>query len=127
MVLHLAVEPFLYPLFKLTEQAGSICTTMLTVLFLSMALRSFCTTNIVGVLRGGGDVKMAALIDILPLWAVSIPLAYLFGLVLGKSILWVYLAMASEQAIKCILGFLRYRTGKWVRDVTQALPAEQLP
>ena len=117
-VLHLLVKPFLYPLFDLSAQAGTICTTMLTVVFLSMALRSFCTTNIVGVLRGGGDVRMATLVDILPLWLVSIPLAFLFGLVLEWGILWVYLSMVVEHIIKCILGHLRYRTGKWVRDVT---------
>ena len=118
LVLHLLVEPFLYPLFDLSPQAGEICTTMLTVVFLSMSIRSFCTTNIVGVLRGGGDVRMATLIDILPLWLVSIPLAFLFGLVLEWGILWVYLAMVVEHFIKCILGHLRYRTGKWVKDVT---------
>lgn len=117
-LLHVFVKPVLYPLFDLSDSAASLCTIMLTVVFLTMSVRSFCTTNIVGVLRGGGDVRMATLIDILPMWVVAIPLTALAGLVLKTSILWVYLAMASEQVIKCILGHLRYRTGKWVRDVT---------
>lgn len=120
-LLHLFIIPVLYPLFQLSESAGTICTMMLTVVFLTMALRSFCTTNIVGVLRGGGDVRMATIIDIGPLWVIAIPLAALLGLVFDMGILWVYLAMAFENLIKCILGHLRYRSGAWVRDVTLAI------
>ena len=46
-------------------------------MFCMMPLRSFECTNIVGVLRGGGDVRMATLIDLTPLWAVALPLAVL--------------------------------------------------
>lgn len=120
-LLYLFVRPVLYPLFDLSAEAASICTMMLTVVFLTMSVRSFCTTNIVGVLRGGGDVTVAALIDILPLWVLAIPTAALCGLVLKLDVLWVYLAMAGESVVKCLLGHLRYRTGKWVKDVTTAL------
>ena len=123
-ILFAIVRPFLYPLFDLSPSAASICTMMLSVIFLSLSLRSFCTTNIVGVLRGGGDVTMATLIDILPLWCISVPLAALTALVLEWGILWVYLAMVAEQTVKCLLGHLRYRTGKWVRDVTVNFQSE---
>ncbi len=119
-LLYLFVRPFLYPLFDLSAEAAAICTMMLTVVFCTCALRSFCTTNIVGVLRGGGDVTMAALIDILPLWLFAIPTAALCGLVLKLDILWVYLAMTGESIIKCLLGHFRWTTGKWVKDVTAA-------
>ena len=118
-LLHLLVRPVLYPLFDLSSEAAAICTMMLTVSFLGMSLQSFCTTNIVGVLRGGGDVKVAAIVDILPLWVIALPLAALFGLVLKWGILFVCLARLSESAIKCLAGHLRYRTGKWIRDVTR--------
>ena len=120
-LLHLFIIPVLYPLFELSGRSASICTMMLTVIFLTMILRAYCTTNIVGVLRGGGDVRMATIIDIGPLWVVAVPLAALLGLVFNLGILWVYLAMAVENLVKCILGFLRYRSGVWVNDVTRAI------
>lgn len=118
-LLHILVKPVLYPLFDLSPEAASICTMMLTVIFLTMWVRSFCTTNIVGVLRGGGDVKAATLIDIGPLWLVAVPLAALTGLVLDMGILWVYLAMSAEQLVRAVIGQLRYRSGAWIRDVTR--------
>ena len=75
--------------------------------------------TIVGVLRGGGDVKMATVIDISPLWLAAIPAAAVCGLVLRLDILWVYLAMTLENFVKCGLGLYRLRSGKWIRDLTR--------
>ena len=117
-LLHLLMIPVLYPLFKLTPSAGDICTMMLTMVFLLLPLRSFDTTNIVGVLRGGGDVKMATVIDLAPLWVVALPIAALAGLVFRLGIFWVYLGMMSESLVKSFVGLWRFRSGKWIRDVT---------
>ena len=117
-LLHLLVVPVLYPLFDLSPSAGEICTLMLTMVFLMMPLRSLECTNIVGVLRGGGDVKTATLIDLTPLWAVALPIAAISGLVLQLGIFWVYLGMMSENVVKAVLGLWRFKTGRWIRDVT---------
>lgn len=119
-ILHLVFIPFLYPLFKLSAGAARICTLMLTIQFCFMPLRSFDTTNIVGVLRGGGDVRVATIIDLLPLWVAAIPLSAVLGLVVGADILWVYLAMMSENVIKSALGTIRFRSRKWINDITLA-------
>ena len=108
----------LYPLFDLSPSAGEICTLMLTMVFVMMPLRSMECTNIVGVLRGGGDVKMATLIDLTPLWAVALPIAAVSGLVLQAGIVWVYLGMMSENVVKAVLGLWRFKSGRWIRDVT---------
>lgn len=117
-VLYFVLVPYLYPLFDLSPEARRICTLMLTMVFCFLPLRSFDSVNIVGVLRGGGDVRMATLIDLLPLWVVALPLSALVGLVLKADIFWVYLAMQSENLAKCGFGFLRLRSGRWINDVT---------
>lgn len=117
--LHLLIVPFLYPVFHdMSAAAQDICTMMLTVVFVMMPLRSFECTNIVGVLRGGGDVRMATLIDLTPLWAVALPLAALSGLVFKIGIFWVYLSMMSENVVKAVLSTRRFLSGKWINDVT---------
>ena len=123
-LLHWFVIPVLYPLFGLSSAAGDICTMMLTVVFAMMPLRSFECTNIVGVLRGGGDVRMATLIDLTPLWVVALPLAVLSGLVFKAGIFWVYLSMMSENLVKGILGIRRFLSGKWINDVTVSARAD---
>lgn len=116
------MEPFIYPIYPAFQNcpgAARITTVMLTVAALFLPIRSFNSTAIVGVLRGGGDVRFATAIDLLPLWCVAIPLAALAGLVARLDILWVYLAIEAENVVKFFLGILRFRSGNWIHDVTR--------
>lgn len=117
-VTFLVFEPCLYPLFDLSPEAGRIATIMLVVTFATLSVRTFNSANVVGVLRGGGDVRMATLIDLTPLWLVAIPLAAFFGLVLRWDILIVQISIAMENVVKFFFGVHRLRSGAWIRDVT---------
>ena len=119
-VTYLVLEPYLYPLFDLSPEASRIATVMLVVTFSTLSVRTFNSANVVGVMRGGGDVRMATVIDLVPLWLVAIPLAAFFGLVLRWDILMVELGIAMENVVKFFLGVARLRSGKWIRDVTVA-------
>ena len=114
------VFPWLvYPFFHLSGQAGDITTMMLTFIGVFLPLRSFDSVNTVGVLRGGGDVRAAMVIDITPLWLVALPLSALFGLILKWGIFWVYAGIMSEQFVKFGVGLRRLRSRAWINDVTQ--------
>lgn len=120
----LLLAPLVYPIFKLSASAAGICTMMLTFTGVVLPLRSFDSTNTVGVLRGGGDVRMAMIIDILPLWLVAIPLAALFGLVFQWGIFAVYVGICMENVVKFGFGVSRLRSRVWINDVTQVSLAE---
>ena len=109
-----------YPRFHLSPSAAGTATMMLTFTGLFLALRAFNSNNTVGVLRGGGDVRAAMRIDILPLWCVSLPLAALFGLVLRWDIFWVYVGITMEPVTKFGAGVRRFRSRVWINDVTRA-------
>lgn len=111
-------EPVVYPLFHLSQEASEIATMMSVVSFAILAVRSFNTTNVVGVLRGGGDVRAATIIDLLPMWLLSLPLAALAGLVFHWGILPVYLCISLDNVVKLFLGVWRLRSGVWIRDIT---------
>lgn len=111
-----------FPLFHLSAGASAIATMMITVQSFQMPLRDFNCVNVVGVLRGGGDVRWATLIDVSPLWVCAIPYAALCGLVLRLDIQWVYLAYVIDNAVKFTVGVWRLRSGKWIRDMTASLP-----
>ena len=117
-VTFLVLRPYLYPLFDLSPEAGNIATIMLMVAFSTLSVRTFNSANVVGVLRGGGDVRMASLIDLSPLWLVAIPLAALSGLVFKWGILAVQISIAMENVVKFFLGIRRLRSGAWIRDIT---------
>ena len=109
---------WVFPLFKLSPGASEVAAMMITVMACIMPLRNFNTVNIVGVLRGGGDVRAATFIDVGNLWLVAIPYAVVCGAVLRTSVFWVYLAYGVEHIGKFMAGVWRLRSGRWIRDLT---------
>ena len=92
---------------------------MLTFIGVFLALRAFDSVNTVGVLRGGGDVRAATIIDTTPLWFVSLPLAALFGLVFQWGIFWVYVASWPSNSSSSALACTASASREWINDVTQ--------
>ena len=58
--------PYLYPLFHLEGLSLNIATIMCTVYVVMLPLKSFDINNITGILRAGGDARMASVIDLAP-------------------------------------------------------------
>ncbi len=110
--------PFLYPLFKLSERATSIAVTMCIIYVCMMPMRAFDITNITGLLRAGGDSRMAAVLDLVPQWLVAIPLTALSALVLDAPVAVVCLCIQAENLTKMPLGLLRLHSRKWINDIT---------
>ena len=115
--------PYLYPLFSLSELATRAAATLCVVYLVLLPLKSFDISNITGVLRSGGDVRMATVIDLCPLWLVAVPLAALTALVLDAPLPLVCLGIYSENICKMPLGVLRLRSRKWINDVTRGSAA----
>lgn len=112
-------RPVLFPLFQLAPGAAEVAAYLAIVYAVFMPMRAFDITNITGVLRAGGDAKVASLIDIGPLWLAAIPLMALTGLVLHTPAWVVCIAMQAENMLKCPIGLVRFRSRKWINDVTQ--------
>lgn len=119
VVLPTVFIPYLYPLFSLTETATEAAVSMCIVYLIFLPLKSFDITNITGVLRAGGDVKMATIIDLCPLWLTAVPLTALTGLVLDAPVIFVCLGIYAENICKMPWGVHRLRSRKWINDVTK--------
>ncbi len=77
----------------------------------------FNTMNVVGILRSGGDTRAALFIDVSGVWFIGIPMAVLGGLILHLPIYIVYAMVFVEEVYKCIIGIIRYRKKKWLRNI----------
>ena len=113
-------RPVLFPLFQLAPGAAEAATYLAVVYAVFMPMRAFDITNITGVLRAGGDARMASLIDIGPLWLAAIPLMALTGLVFHAPTWVVCIAMQAENLLKCPIGLIRFHSRRWINDVTRS-------
>ena len=106
-------------IFPVSAQTAEMARGMIYVLCGGVWLSAFNCVVIVSLLRTGGDVRAAAVIDVGTLWVIGVPASILAGLVLRWEIQYVYLLTYSEQLVKCCISLWRYRKGLWVRNIVK--------
>ena len=87
----------------------------------TIAVPCYNFTNVVGVLRAGGDVKAGLILDTGCLWVIAIPLTAIAGLVFKLDPLYVFLCVISEDLVKAGLGEMRFRQKKWINNITKEI------
>ncbi|MDR3120661.1 MAG: MATE family efflux transporter, partial [Clostridiales bacterium] len=111
------VIPVLFPLFRAADETLRIGRTMLFISAVVMPFRAFNFCNIVGVLRGGGDVRAGVFLDVGAMYGVALPLAALSGLVFRAPVIVVYACISLEEVVKLFFGYWRFSQKKWLRNV----------
>lgn len=81
-------------------------------------IRTFNSTLIVGVLRGGGDTAFSMYLEMGTVWLVGVPLAFLGALLLKLPVYFVFLLVSVEEVVKAAIGIPRVRSRKWIKNVT---------
>lgn len=87
---------------------------MLNLIFAGgLILRSTNFVNISGTLRSGGDTRFNFWLDIVAVWCIGIPIAFITAAYFGMPIYWVVLLVHFDEIFKFILGTRRVFSNKW--------------
>lgn len=111
--------PVIKKFMTLGEEANYYLTGMMCIMAYFVMGSSFNTVLIVGVFRSGGDTKFGLIIDSGALWGLVIPLGLIAAFVLKLPIIAVYAVLTGDELIKLPLSFWRYKSLKWLNDVTR--------
>jgi len=106
-------------LFNVDEIIISDAQKLLYVLVGTYAFRAYNMLSIVGIFRAGGDTLYASVIDNIFMWAIALPLGYVCAVYFGFKPWQILLCLETEQVFKALFGFVRIKSGKWIRDVTK--------
>ncbi len=104
---------------NLSDEAHSYLKFMMFVMSYFVIAQAFNTTMIVGVFRAGGDTRFGLILDASTLWGVAILFGALAAFVFKLPIPVVYVIIMSDELIKIPLSYWRYRSMKWVKNVTR--------
>lgn len=88
-----------------------------TLLLLSLVLEAAraCNVIVISALNAAGDVKFPVYAGLVSMWGISIPLAYLFGIVCRLGIPGIWLAFIADEWLRGAAMVLRWRSQKWRR------------
>ena len=107
--------------FNVNDNVLSAVRLMFIILSSSYPFRAFNMAMVIGICRAGGDTVFCILIDVVFMWVVSLPAAALASFIFHAPVWLIYLFLVSEEPLKAILGLWRYRSGKWLHNVTEGI------
>ncbi len=91
---------------------------LLIIMGLSFFIRSYTSTAIVGVLRGGGDTRYSMILELFSVWGIGVPLAFIGSLVLNLPVYMVFLLVTFEEVFKFLVSIPRIISKKWIKELT---------
>ena len=119
MLLLLAARGPVLAVYAVSEETHRIAWQLLTILALMQPINTVSCNLLVGVLRGGGDVRTNFLLDCGMQWAMGLPLAALGAFVFRCSAPTVFFLMRSDYLVKLAIGLARVHSGRWIRTLTR--------
>lgn len=112
-------EPLLSLLNIETQGAFDLASKLILIYCLWLPIRNIPYTLIVGTFRAGGDTKIGILYDCISMYVIAVPLVIYLGMVAKVEFYWLLVAMyLGEDLLKTILSILRFRSKKWIKNLT---------
>lgn len=114
----LAVRPLLLRLYNVDAITLDYAGQIMLVEAAIQVFRYSQLMNMMGILRGGGDVRFAMINDLVFLWGFTVPAGFLAGMVLHWPVPLVYFIIKFDQIIKIATSEIRLRRGKWIHNTS---------
>jgi putative MATE family efflux protein len=110
-------------LYKVDFQVIGFARRVLTIIGLFLWLRGMNMVLFIGVLRSGGDTRLALILDGVIIWIVGVPLAFAGAFLFHLPVYWVYLLVMSEELLKWAFAMYRLVGRKWIHNLAGTVPA----
>ena len=102
----------LYSLFFREEEIIAIGLRLMPSLILTVVFQVLMVVYI-GCLRGAGDIRYTTKVAIFSVVIIRTGVSFFFGNVLRLGIVGIWFGVLADQFFRCLLGMLRFRSGKW--------------
>jgi Na+-driven multidrug efflux pump len=97
-----------------SQDAESIATGVQIMRVLALGYLAFALNGVYDAAQGGaGDTVSPMVINLIALWLIQVPLAYLLSQAFGLGARGIWFALVIGWFAQAALMFLRYRQGRW--------------
>jgi len=117
LLLAFVKNPFI-SLYNISEEAVSVAKTLISVLAFTIIGTSYQSACLIGIVRGGGDTSFILKNDAFFIFLVVIPLTVL-ALKLSAPLWLIFLALKSDQILKCIPAAIKINRFRWAKNLTE--------
>jgi len=110
---------FILSFYQISPATHANAHALMLVTGLTLWAKTTNFTNIVSVLRGGGDTRFGCFLDMTGVWGIGVPMAIFAAFYLNLPVYWVMALVTVEEIFKLSLGIPRFLSGKWIRDLVR--------
>lgn len=112
------LSPYIVDFYNVPVDVLQMARKLIYIFSIILLFKSINITIVVGLLRGGGDTKVAMFMDIVGVWMIGIPLGLISAFILKLEVQWVYLFITFEELVKTAYGLYRIQSKKWINNLT---------
>ena len=109
--------PIIVSFFDIDTLGRQYALYMLYIVAIGIVFKNINYTNIVGILRSGGDTFAGLLLDMGSVWCVGVPMAFLGSMILGLPIYVTFTMVYLEEVFKMIFSEIRVLKYKWANTI----------
>ncbi|MEG2073586.1 MAG: MATE family efflux transporter, partial [Angelakisella sp.] len=113
------IRPLVIACYNISPETKEVVMAVMGSASLVAMFQCVAIIELMGILRGGGDIHFTLFCDIIFMWVCAIPLGALCGLVLDWPPAAVFLVLKCDELLKIIVGSFRIWGGKWVKNLTR--------
>ncbi|MBR3807739.1 MAG: MATE family efflux transporter [Lachnospiraceae bacterium] len=110
------VAPLFPHIYEATDEVRTMATKFILIAAMCMPIQGFLNACYFTI-RSGGKTLITFLFDSFYVWVFSIPLAYVLGHYTLIPIATLYLICQLSDLIKCVIGFILVKRGKWAQNM----------
>ena len=112
------VSPFFPRLYNAESSVRDLATALICITACAIPFNSY-TNSAYFTLRSGGQTLVTFLFDSCFVWGICVPLAYCLSRFARLPIIPLYIICQSAELLKCTLGYIMIRQGKWIQNLTK--------
>ncbi len=103
----------------IAPETQALADSFLTILSITVVGTAYQMACLTGIVRGGGNTRFVLINDLVFMWGLVLPAAYLCAFVFRLSPAVVFFCLKSDQITKCLVAVFVVNRYRWVRQVTR--------
>ena len=104
-------------IYNTTDEVQHLAAQLICICAFMMPFNSY-TNATYFTLRSGGQTMVTFLFDSCFVWLVCVPLAFCLSRFTALPILPLYIICQGTELVKCVLGAIMLKQGKWIQNLT---------
>lgn len=118
LLLYLVSDTILL-LYNLTPETVIMAKQFMIVLSVMIVGTSYQMSVLTGLVRAGGSIYFVLVNDLIFVWLIVLPSAYIAAFVFHAHPAIVFLCLKSDQILKCIVAYIKVNRFNWIKNLTQ--------